>query len=132
MKNEDIENLINLELIYLVNNPNIKNDDFKKLNKIKILILHDTKITSYVLKYLPNIEIWQPNNTKTEDNYEYLKNIKKLKLLDLNYNQKIFDEHIKNINVEHIILSDKNNITINALNKNIKRIDIIRKFQYGK
>jgi len=33
----------------------------------------------------------------------------------------ISDENIKHINIEHIILSNQNNITINGLNKNIKK-----------
>jgi len=123
MRNEDIEKLVNLEMICIEHNSNITNDAFKNLNKIKVLILYKTKITSEVLKYLPNINIWSPNKS-SDDNYEYMKKIKKLELLDLYYNSKISDENIKNINIERIILSGENNITINGLNKNIKRIYI--------
>ena len=78
------------------------------------------------IKYLQNIEVWQLSDLMNNDNYEHLQNIKKLKILDLYFDEKkkIADENIKNINIEHITLSDLNNITINGLNKYTKKIDI--------
>lgn len=78
------------------------------------------------IKYLQNIEVWQLSDLMNNDNYEHLQNIKKLKILDLYFDEKkkISDENIKNINIEHITLSDLNNITINGLNKYTKKIDI--------
>jgi len=125
MENKEIENLINLESIYLAHNEKITDDAFKNLNKIKVLVLYKTYVTSNVLKYLPNIESWCPNtNIIIRDNYEYLKNIKKLKILDLSRNEAIYDENIRHINIEHIILSNNNYITINGLDRNIKKIDL--------
>jgi len=48
-----------------------------------------------------------------------MKNIKKLKLLNFYYNSQISYENIKNINMNHIILSERSNITINKLQKKI-------------
>ena len=127
MKNEDIENLINLESLFLSHNKNISDDAFKNLNKIKKLVLHKTKITSAVLQYLPDIQYWTPDRHVSNDNFENMKIIKKLKLLDLYHNKNISDENIININIEHIILSENHKITINGLNKNIKKIYLVGK-----
>jgi hypothetical protein len=54
MGDKDIENLTNLELLYVFSNSKITNNAFKKLNKIKILTLCYTKVTLNVLQYLPN------------------------------------------------------------------------------
>ena len=122
IKNENIKNLINLESFVLYDNKNVSDIAFKNLNKIKTLILYKTNITLNVLQYLPDIECWSPDNYKNDDNIEHLKNVKKLKLLDLSTNDNINDENIKNIEIEFIVLSK--NITINGLNKSIKKLDL--------
>jgi len=127
MKNEDIKNLINLELLCIINNLEITNDAFKNLGKIKTLLLYNTLVTSEVLKYLPNIEILSLDNRSIRyDDYKYMENVKKFKLLDLSCDNKISDENIKNIDIEHIILSNNDTITISGLGKNIKKIDLER------
>ena len=88
-----------------------------------MLMLFGTNITSDVLRYLPNIKVWFLDYN-INDNYEYLKNIKNLKVLDLLSGAKIVDNNIKNINIEHILLSYDSKITINGLNKNIKKLGL--------
>jgi len=79
IKDKDIEKLVNLEVICIKYNLNSTHDAFKNFSKIKMLVLKETNITSNVLKYLPNIKVWKPEYIYDEDNYEYLKNVKKIK-----------------------------------------------------
>jgi len=124
MKDEHIENLVNLEALIIYNNKNITENAFKNLNKIKVLILFETNITARVLQYLPNIECWSPDNINNDDGHKYIKSIKKLKILDLSFNNNIINEDIKNTKIEHIILCNNEIITINGLDKDIKKIDL--------
>ena len=125
IKNEHLENLINLQVLKIYHSYYITDEAFKNLNKIKTLILHNTKITSKVLQYLSNIECWSPDYVKKSDNVnENMKNIKKLKLLDLSGNSNYDDESIKNVEINHVILSGESMITINGL-KNVKKMDLV-------
>jgi hypothetical protein len=125
--NEHIENLINLESLKLCKNKTITNDAFKNLTKIKTLVLFETNVTTGVLQYLPNIECWSPNYCRNDD-YKYMKNIEKLKILDLSDKSPypyISDENIKHIRIKHLILDKNSNITKYGLNKSIKKLDLI-------
>jgi hypothetical protein len=69
---------------------------------------------------LAKLEYLSINHCKTfNHNYDYIKNIIKLKYL--RFTNDINDQDIENIDVEFIV--PNNNITINGLNKNIKKLE---------
>jgi len=131
LKNEDINNLTNLEDLSLMHNNYITDDAFKKLNKIKKIFLYNTKVSPRVIQYFPVIECWFPDsspftkNLMTDDYFHELKKyLEKLKVMGLSDCKFLHDEDIADIKLEHLIISHNNNITINGLNKHLVNLDL--------
>lgn len=120
-----IKHMTNLEELYVICNKNITDFALENLSNLKILNIGGySGITNEGLKKLNNLAEFTPSDDITGEGLIYLK---KLKILDLKFNEMIADNDIKHLeNLEEINLSYNKKITIDGLKelKKLKKLDI--------
>lgn len=122
---DGIKHMTNLEELYVICNKNITDTALENLSNLKILNIGGySGITNEGLKKLNNLTELTPSSDITGDGLIYLK---KLKIIDLKFNEELSDIDIKYLeNLEEIDLRHNEKITINGLKelKNLKKLDI--------